>query len=265
MQPALPTFSTTVAVATGAPGATRQESLDGIDTTLLTDGALAWVQGGPAASTLFRLDTTSAAVPNGTTIIAPLTGPGRWLALAGGSGGAATILQAAYQPGKAPGQLQTIAGAGLTPIEDGTGTATPITALLANSVQSTSIIRAKFFASQASPSAGSAPFGGFFRVELFFPDDAIPDLRIPRSADFGVPFVALNFSTSVDFNVLYPLSATAAFGGPPTGRVGIQISAGNNNAGDSFRIGVFPEGSTWGDAYIGLEELDGSPFTIFAN
>lgn len=115
MQPGLPVFTTTVAVATGAPGATRQDSLDGIDTTPLTDGVFAWVQSGPAALTLFRLDTSSAAAPDGTTVVAPLTGPGRWLAFAGGASGSSMV----QADGISTGAVQ-LASIDTTGIADGT-------------------------------------------------------------------------------------------------------------------------------------------------
>lgn len=68
------------AVTTGlATESTRDNSLDGINTIVLKSGAFGWVQTGGAAIKLFRLDREdNTTVPNGTTIIKPLTGPGRW-------------------------------------------------------------------------------------------------------------------------------------------------------------------------------------------
>jgi len=90
-QIALPVFSVLVAVA-GVGQAT--DSLDGVDTTPLESGHLAWVRTGPAANTLFRLDksdTTTA--PDGVNVVQPLTGPGRWHLLAGGGGGSTASIQ----------------------------------------------------------------------------------------------------------------------------------------------------------------------------
>ena len=78
-------FTCELGVATTA--AEQDDSLDGIDTNHVDTGAFGWVKTGPAADTLFRLDLTSAAAPDGTTVIAPLVGPGRWLEFSGGGGG----------------------------------------------------------------------------------------------------------------------------------------------------------------------------------
>jgi hypothetical protein len=67
------------------------DSLDGIDTRFLETGTFGWVKTGPAAATLLQLDTTAVAPPDGTTIIEPRDGPGRWLEFAGGGGPGACL------------------------------------------------------------------------------------------------------------------------------------------------------------------------------
>lgn len=57
------------------------DSLENINTTTLDDGCLCYVT---AAAYHFELHRTSVAAPNGTTIIAPIVGPGRWIAQTGG-------------------------------------------------------------------------------------------------------------------------------------------------------------------------------------
>jgi len=69
---------------TGDPAA----SVQGINTTTLADGALVYCEENKAE---YQLDRTSAAVPDGNVVIAPVAGPGRWLkVLPAGGGGACT-------------------------------------------------------------------------------------------------------------------------------------------------------------------------------
>lgn len=75
----------------------RNNSLDGINTVHLDTGVLGWVQTGTSASTLFWLDKSdSTTPPDGVTVIAPLTGPGRWKMLTAAGAGAACTLQLGY-------------------------------------------------------------------------------------------------------------------------------------------------------------------------
>ncbi len=72
--------------------AERATSLDGFDTTALDSGHFAVVTAGALVGRMYRLDVGSAAAADGVTVIAPLTGPGRWLEWPGpGGGGAATF------------------------------------------------------------------------------------------------------------------------------------------------------------------------------
>lgn len=81
-------FAVSTALATES---TRDNSLDGINTIVLKSGAFGWTQTGAAARRLFRLDREdNTTPPNGTTIIQPLTGPGRWKEF--GNGGAVCLL-----------------------------------------------------------------------------------------------------------------------------------------------------------------------------
>jgi len=64
---------------TGSPDA----SVEGLNTTTLGDGAVVYCAENKGE---YQLDRTSTAVPDGNTVIAPTTGPGRWLLLAGGGG-----------------------------------------------------------------------------------------------------------------------------------------------------------------------------------
>ncbi len=84
MRQGFPVLTPHVGVA--ATLADRAVSLDGIDTRALDSGQFAVVTSGALDGNLYRLDITSAAAPDGTTIIAPLVGPGRWLLFDGGAG-----------------------------------------------------------------------------------------------------------------------------------------------------------------------------------
>lgn len=59
------------------------DSLENINTWTLDDGALCYVT---EAHLRFELHRDSVASPNGTTVIAPIAGPGRWVVATGGSG-----------------------------------------------------------------------------------------------------------------------------------------------------------------------------------
>ncbi len=88
---AFPVFTPDQAVA--ATVAERATSLDGIDTRALDSGALATITGGTLVGSLYWLDVDSTEPPNGTSVVAPLTGPGRWLQIAtGGAGGESSTL-----------------------------------------------------------------------------------------------------------------------------------------------------------------------------
>jgi len=103
-------------LTTGNPGA----SVAGINTTTLADGAFVYCvanQGG------YQLDRTSTAAPNGTSIIAPDTGPGRWILKLSGAGAAIppwslvkivdslTAVPLAQQDGSVGAPYSTIQGA----------------------------------------------------------------------------------------------------------------------------------------------------------
>lgn len=59
------------------------DSLENVNTFTLDDGALCYVT---SSHVHFELHRDSTAVPNGTTIIAPIAGPGRWVEATGGTG-----------------------------------------------------------------------------------------------------------------------------------------------------------------------------------
>ncbi len=81
-------FAVSTALATEG---SRDNSLDGVNTIVLKSGAFGWVQTGAAARKFFRLDREdNTTAPNGTTIIQPLTGPGRWKEF--GNAGAVCLL-----------------------------------------------------------------------------------------------------------------------------------------------------------------------------
>ena len=87
---AFPAFTVNLAVAT--TDAEALDSMDGIVVKgaggaggdLLETGTLCYVKTGGQATVLYRYDTTSAAAPNGTTVVLPrqitAPAPGRWLA-----------------------------------------------------------------------------------------------------------------------------------------------------------------------------------------
>jgi len=56
-------------------GTADQDALQNVDTTLLPDGSLCWVQDQIAIYTLHRASTVAA---SGTLVVAPASGPGRW-------------------------------------------------------------------------------------------------------------------------------------------------------------------------------------------
>jgi hypothetical protein len=58
------------------------DALENIVTDILPDGALCWVT---EAEAPYRLHKTSTVAANGTTIIEPSAGPGRWIRESGGS------------------------------------------------------------------------------------------------------------------------------------------------------------------------------------
>ncbi len=62
------------------------DSLDGINTTELPNGALAYVLSNSGAYRLKKTDTTTAQTSDGS-VIAPLSGPGRWLFVSSGGVG----------------------------------------------------------------------------------------------------------------------------------------------------------------------------------
>jgi hypothetical protein len=80
-------------VATGSPAG---DALENENTNILADGALCYVSGGPGQG-MWQLSKSSTASPDGTTIVAPIAGPGRWLLVsaAGGGGGPGAILRQA--------------------------------------------------------------------------------------------------------------------------------------------------------------------------
>jgi hypothetical protein len=84
-------------VSTGvASESDRDNSLDGVNTVPLKSGAFGWVQNGAAALMLFRLDREDDTTPaDGVTVIAPLTGPGRWKAF-GGSGAGGCVVRTGF-------------------------------------------------------------------------------------------------------------------------------------------------------------------------
>jgi hypothetical protein len=59
------------------------DSLENITTFTLDDGCLCYVT---EAHLHFELHKDSTATPNGTTVIAPIAGPGRWVVATGGAG-----------------------------------------------------------------------------------------------------------------------------------------------------------------------------------
>jgi hypothetical protein len=73
---------------TGDPSA----SVQGINTTTVADGAYCYCEQGPST---FRLDKAdSATPPNGTTVIKPAAGPGRWKEF--GAGGSGALVQIGF-------------------------------------------------------------------------------------------------------------------------------------------------------------------------
>lgn len=87
-------------------------SLTNVNTFGLANGTLVWVNN-PSPGKLFRLDRFSVAPPNGTTIIAPSAGPGRWNFVTGGGGdqGNAVIsFSARFVSGKSARFLEPYSG-----------------------------------------------------------------------------------------------------------------------------------------------------------
>jgi hypothetical protein len=70
-------------------GTNDDKSLQNLDTTLLPDGSLCWVNDQLA---VYALHKTSTAAPAGVTIVQPGSGPGRWMPLISVTSGGATIV-----------------------------------------------------------------------------------------------------------------------------------------------------------------------------
>jgi hypothetical protein len=70
---------------TSRTGLTGPDGVEGIDTRALDPGAMVL-----GAGTIYRFDPTSAAVPDGITVLQP-NGPGRWIYVAGGAGSIDTV------------------------------------------------------------------------------------------------------------------------------------------------------------------------------
>ena len=65
---------------------TGTDGLDSINVTPINQGALV-----NAAGSIYRLDRFSTSVPDGLLVIAPITGPGRWLRVASAASGVGTV------------------------------------------------------------------------------------------------------------------------------------------------------------------------------
>jgi len=63
-----------VLVATGDPAG---ESLENFNTNVLANGAICYVEGGPGQGE-WQLNKEATDAPDGTTIVEPIAGPGRW-------------------------------------------------------------------------------------------------------------------------------------------------------------------------------------------
>lgn len=86
------------------------DSLENVNTFTLDDGALCYVT---SAHVHFELHRDSVASPNGTTIVAPIAGPGRWVIATGGGGaqGAQGSQGAQGAAGPGPQGFQGLTGA----------------------------------------------------------------------------------------------------------------------------------------------------------
>lgn len=87
----VPVFSVQTALATASDS---KDSLDGIDLALgqYESGTVAYVR---ATNTYYYYDAASAAVPDGVTVVQPLSGPGRWLLLSASVGGDCAVIRVA--------------------------------------------------------------------------------------------------------------------------------------------------------------------------
>lgn len=102
------------------------DSLENIATETLDDGALCYVV---ASHLRFELHKDSTASPNGTTIIAPIAGPGRWIAGGGGAQGAQGS-QGGTGGAGAQGAQGGAGAQGAQGASGGAGVTTPLTATL---------------------------------------------------------------------------------------------------------------------------------------
>jgi len=93
----------------GDPGS----SVVGINTTPVADGAITYCIENKLA---YRLDKTSVAAPDGNLILAPLYGPGRWLAAV--AGGSSCLLQVGYDQPPSTILLPTQVGSAPMPRTD---------------------------------------------------------------------------------------------------------------------------------------------------
>lgn len=261
---AMPLFTPAFGVAASA--AEALDSLDGIDTTALDSGASGWVKTGPNANTLYQLDKTSTATPNGTSVIAPLSGPGRWLEFSGG-GASGQVLQSVTAAAR---EIQNFTTAGLVEVEKEAST-NPGVRLQCElpSVLPTSSLRLTANIPLILLVTKVAPINQFIvEPRLAFPDDSPSPMpvsvatltQLPRSDCTAIP-TTINPGDPVAFSYLFPISALSGLGGPPTGRVQFYLEAAPGSGSDAFRINSFPfaGSATWGaGAALSLEEVAGT-------
>ena len=210
-----------------------------------------------------------------TTIAAQSTRKLFGQSTAGGGAGAVYLVGLAFAttvptPGGGGGNLlqscttgmleaQTLLGPGLTALdkEHATNPGVRMQCEFA-SVQPTSGIECTFITQTATLTVigGGSSHGVIFRPRMAFPDDPLPTLRL-TSTD-----VARNLGTQTSlphgataWSLIYPISALAAFGAPPAGRVQYFVEAATANSGDNVRIQGSPQGTNWGCCTMAMKEI----------
>ena len=141
--PALMLLSPRVTKA-GDPGS----SIVGINTTPLADGATCYCLENKLD---YRLDKTSVAAPDGNLILAPLAGPGRWIADTGG-GAESCMVQSGYdQPPSTLLVPQQIAGSAPFPRTDPATTPLAVEFLGVNEVTRGNVVKVAWAATIGNP------------------------------------------------------------------------------------------------------------------
>lgn len=232
------------------------EALDNVNTTQLPNGAKCFVIENRAD---YTLDKTSTAPPDGDEIIAPAAGgPGRWIKESSGGGG--LLLQACTT---SMTENQDLNSGQFIAIE-AASVSSPGVRMQCElpSVQPTSGLRCTLYIPSILMVLKVAGVNQVtFQMRLAFPDDSPVPMPVDTPLSSRTANVDLNSiqqtisSDSLEVSYIFPVSALAAIGGPPAGRVQLFVMmSGTTN--DNFRLlaGTI-NGMPFGAGALCLEEI----------